>query len=92
MSDLGPGPYPNVLDIPTPHLQGVGIFITFFFPALATVSYALRIYARVKLGTLGLDDYLCGGALVSAILVSATLYMCKSPPYPICKSTRPLTD
>lgn len=62
---VGPGPYPNVMDIPTPPLQRTGIFIMFFLPALATVIFSMRIYTRVSTRTIGLDDYLCGLALVS---------------------------
>ncbi|RSL45993.1 hypothetical protein CEP53_010525 [Fusarium sp. AF-6] len=72
---LGPGPYPDVTKIPTPPLQRTGLFVIFFFPAMSTVIYAFRVYTRVTMRTMGLDDWLCGLALVAAILVSATLYM-----------------
>jgi hypothetical protein len=72
---IGPGPYPNVLEIPTPPLQRVGVFIMFFFPAVATIVYGLRAYTRITSRTFGIDDLLCGLALVSAILVCATLFM-----------------
>ncbi|KAJ4230993.1 hypothetical protein NW759_002975 [Fusarium solani] len=71
----GPGPYPDVAKIPTPSLQRTGLFIIFFFPAMSTVIFALRAYTRITMRTLGLDDWLCGGALVSSILVSSTLFM-----------------
>ena len=63
--NVGPGPYPNPLDIPTPPLQRAAIFIMFFLPALATVIFSLRIYSRLTTRTIGIDDYLCGLALVS---------------------------
>lgn len=50
----GPGPYPNVLDIPTPTLQGVALFIMFVFPAISTVVFGLRIYTRITMRTLGI--------------------------------------
>ncbi|CAH0051862.1 unnamed protein product [Clonostachys solani] len=71
----GPGPYPNVLDIPTPPLQAAAVFIMFVLPGIAVIIFALRVYTRVTMRTLGVDDYLCGLALVSAILVSSTLFM-----------------
>ncbi|CAG9955915.1 unnamed protein product [Clonostachys rosea f. rosea IK726] len=71
----GPGPYPNVLEIPTPPLQAAGVFIMFVLPGIAVIIFALRVYTRVTMRTLGVDDYLCGMALVSAILVSSTLFM-----------------
>ncbi|KAF7553390.1 hypothetical protein G7Z17_g3672 [Cylindrodendrum hubeiense] len=71
----GPGSYPDVSKIPTPPLQRTGLFIIFFFPALSTVIVALRIYTRLIMRTVGLDDWLCVGALVSSILVSASLFM-----------------
>ncbi|KAH7309754.1 hypothetical protein B0I35DRAFT_515158 [Stachybotrys elegans] len=72
---IGPGPYPNVLDIPTPPLQRAGVFVMFVFPAIATVVYSMRVYIRVTMRTFGLDDFLCGLALISDILVCATLFM-----------------
>ncbi|KEY69273.1 hypothetical protein S7711_01724 [Stachybotrys chartarum IBT 7711] len=50
---IGPGPYPNVLDIPTPPLQRTGIFVMFVFPAIATVVFGLRVYTRVSMHTVG---------------------------------------
>jgi hypothetical protein len=51
---MGPGPYPDVLQIPTPPLQGAAIFIMFVLPGIATVIYAGRIYTRVSMRTIGL--------------------------------------
>ncbi|VUC28752.1 unnamed protein product [Clonostachys rosea] len=61
----GPGPYPNVLEIPTPPLQAAGVFIMFVLPGIAIIIFALRVYTRVTMRTVGVDDYLCGLALVS---------------------------
>jgi hypothetical protein len=36
----------------------------FILPAIALIIYSLRIYARVSMRTLGLDDLLAGLALV----------------------------
>jgi hypothetical protein len=49
----GPGPYPNVLEIPTPPLQAAGVFIMFVLPGIAVIIFALRVYTRVTMRTLG---------------------------------------
>lgn len=54
---IGPGPYPNVLDIPTPPLQRTGIFVMFVFPAIATVVFGLRVYTRVSMHTVGVGRF-----------------------------------
>lgn len=72
---MGPGPYPDVSKIPTPPLQAFAVAVMFILPAIALIIYSLRIYARVSMRTLGLDDLLAGLALIMAILVSSTLFM-----------------
>lgn len=61
---MGPGPHPDVLKIPTPPLQAFAVAVMFILPAIALIIYSLRIYARVSMRTLGLDDLLAGLALV----------------------------
>lgn len=51
---LGPGPSPNVVDIPTPPLQRFALFIMFGLPALAVVVVSLRLYTRTTMRTLGI--------------------------------------
>ncbi|KAH6961998.1 hypothetical protein BKA56DRAFT_560703 [Ilyonectria sp. MPI-CAGE-AT-0026] len=72
---IGPGSYPDVSKIPTPSLQRTGLFVIFFFPALSIVVFALRVYTRLTMRTVGLDDWLCGAGLIASILVSSTLFM-----------------
>ncbi|KAH7024452.1 uncharacterized protein B0I36DRAFT_387023 [Microdochium trichocladiopsis] len=61
---LPPPPGGYTYDWPTSPLQQFGFFIIFFFPALATVFYALRVYSRTSKKQFGLDDALVGAALV----------------------------
>lgn len=56
--DAGPGPYPDVTQIPTPPLQRAAIFIMFVLPAVAVVTVSLRLYTRITMRTLGLGT--CG--------------------------------
>jgi hypothetical protein len=70
---------PNVLDIPTPALQSIAIFITFFFSALALVTFAVRVWSRLRITrTWGLDDWLMLPAELCSLLMCVPFYMCKS--------------
>lgn len=62
----GPGPYPDVTKIPTPPLQAAAVTIIFTLPSIALIIFSLRIYTRVTMRMLGVDDLLCGLALVCA--------------------------
>lgn len=42
-------PHEDVTKIPTPPLQAAGLFINFFFPALALVIVSLRFYSRISM-------------------------------------------
>ncbi|KXJ87472.1 hypothetical protein Micbo1qcDRAFT_197807 [Microdochium bolleyi] len=61
---LPPPPGGYTYDWPTSPLQQFGFFIIFFFPALATAFYGLRVYSRTSKKQFGLDDALVGVALV----------------------------
>jgi hypothetical protein len=72
---------PNVLEIPTPALQFLGVLITFFFSALALVAFALRVWSRLRVTrTWGLDDWLMVPAELCSVLMCGPFYMCKSQP------------
>lgn len=71
----------NVLDIPTPPLQQAALFVIFFFTALAFVTYSLRVYTRLRMGTWGLDDYLVSGAMIFSLMMIGPFYMCKFSPW-----------
>lgn len=85
----------NVLDLPTPPLQQAGLFIIFFFTAMAFVVYSLRAYTRIKTRTWGVDDYLVTFAMIFSLMMIGPFYMCKpwiclrSPP-DCCKTNRQL--
>lgn len=49
----GPGSYPDVLTIPTPPLQAVGVFVMFVLPGIACIIFGLRMYTRVSMRTTG---------------------------------------
>ncbi|KAF6829718.1 hypothetical protein CPLU01_07800 [Colletotrichum plurivorum] len=68
-------PHPDVLTIPTPPLQRTAVFIVFFFPALSIFTYSLRAYSRISTRQWGLDDWLCGMALLCAVLMTPPFYM-----------------
>ncbi|KAK4202369.1 hypothetical protein QBC40DRAFT_263419 [Triangularia verruculosa] len=68
-------PHPNVLDIPTPPLQSAGLFIIFFFTALAVVAFLLRLFSRHKTGQWGLDDAMAACALLFSLLMIGPFYM-----------------
>jgi len=46
--------HPDVSTIPTPHLQKIALFLTFFFPALSILSVALRAFSRLRTRQWGL--------------------------------------
>lgn len=60
----GPPPHPNIMTIPTPPLQRTAIAIIFVLPALSCILFGMRAYIRVSMRQWGLDDLLCGLALV----------------------------
>ncbi|KAJ1323588.1 alpha-methylacyl-CoA racemase [Microdochium nivale] len=65
----GPPPLPPpaggyTYDWPTSPLQQFGFVVIFFFPALATFFYALRVYSRTSKKQFGLEDALVGVALI----------------------------
>ncbi|TEA20719.1 hypothetical protein C8034_v008083 [Colletotrichum sidae] len=65
----------DVLTIPTPPHQALALFIVFFFPAFATVVFAARTYSRLTTRQWGLDDWLCGMALLCALLMTPPFYI-----------------
>ncbi|KAH7349800.1 hypothetical protein B0T11DRAFT_332842 [Plectosphaerella cucumerina] len=71
----GPGPYPDVTKIPTPPLQAAAVTIIFTLPSIALIIFSLRIYTRVTMRMLGVDDLLCGLALVTTLLLTTCIYM-----------------
>ncbi|KAK1637771.1 hypothetical protein BDP81DRAFT_460405 [Colletotrichum phormii] len=71
----GPPPHPDVLTIPTPPLQETAIIIVFFFPALSVCTFGLRAYGRISTRQWGLDDWLCGLALLFAVLMTPPLFV-----------------
>lgn len=68
---------PNVLDIPTPPLQKVALFIIFFFTALALIVYSLRAFARLRTRQWGIDDYLVSCAMICSLMMAGPFYMCR---------------
>ncbi|KAK3986816.1 hypothetical protein QBC44DRAFT_247378 [Cladorrhinum sp. PSN332] len=71
-------PHPNVLDIPTPPLQQAGVFVIFFFTALAFVIWCLRVYSRLRTRQWGLDDYMVSLGMACSLAMVGPFYMCKS--------------
>ncbi|KAI3544972.1 hypothetical protein CABS03_09907 [Colletotrichum abscissum] len=67
--------HPDVLTIPTPPHQQAAIFITFFFPALSIVVFGARTYSRLTTRQWGLDDWLCGMAVLCAVCMTPPFYM-----------------
>ncbi|KAI1267380.1 hypothetical protein F5Y18DRAFT_380055 [Xylariaceae sp. FL1019] len=65
---------PDVSKIPTPPLQAVALFLNFVFPALSLLAVSLRVYTRIWMRQVALDDYLLLIALLSALLVAAPFY------------------
>ncbi|KAK6220974.1 cfem domain-containing protein [Colletotrichum tabaci] len=68
-------PHPDVLTIPTPPLQQTALFIVFFFPALSIFTFGLRAYGRLTTRQWGLDDWLCGLAVLFAVLMTPPFFM-----------------
>jgi len=69
---------PDVFAIPTPALQFIGLFITFFFSSLALVAFVIRVWSRLKVTrTWGLDDWLMVPAELCSVLMCGPFYMCK---------------
>ncbi|CAM1508236.1 Fc.00g050840.m01.CDS01 [Cosmosporella sp. VM-42] len=54
-------------DYPYSRLQHIGFFILFFFPTLALLVFALRIYGRVSAKQFGWDDVLISIAMILSI-------------------------
>ncbi|KAI1306361.1 hypothetical protein F5Y03DRAFT_406064 [Xylaria venustula] len=48
-------PQPDATKIPTPPLQAAALFINFFFPAIALIIVALRLYAKHMIRQLAID-------------------------------------
>ncbi|TGJ80339.1 hypothetical protein E0Z10_g8426 [Xylaria hypoxylon] len=67
-------PQPDVTKIPTPPLQAVALFISFFVPILALIAVALRLYARHMLRQLAIDDWLLLLALLFSLAMVAPFY------------------
>lgn len=49
---------------PTSSLQQFGFFIIFFFPAVSAVLVALRLYGRITMEAVGVDDFFIIAATV----------------------------
>lgn len=71
----GPPPYPDVSKIPTPPLQEKGLVVMFLFPCLAIIIVGMRMYIRITMRLVGLDDYLVLAALLFALLMVGPLFM-----------------
>nr|XP_036578564.1 CFEM domain-containing protein [Colletotrichum truncatum]KAF6785859.1 CFEM domain-containing protein [Colletotrichum truncatum] len=65
----------DVLTIPTPPHQATAIFITFFFPALSVIFFAGRAYSRLSTRQWGLDDWLCGLAVLCSLLMTPPFFI-----------------
>ncbi|TQN66935.1 Satratoxin biosynthesis SC1 cluster protein 4, partial [Colletotrichum shisoi] len=68
-------PHPDVLTIPTPPLQQTALIIVFFFLALSVFTFGLRAYGRLSTCQWGLDDWLCGLAVLFAVLMTPPFFM-----------------
>ncbi|KAK2809717.1 hypothetical protein FQN50_003562 [Emmonsiellopsis sp. PD_5] len=68
-------PHGDVTKIPTPPLQAAGLFINFFFPALAFVIVCLRAYARIRIKQWGVDDYFMIAAMLFSLLMCGPFYI-----------------
>ncbi|KAF6808352.1 hypothetical protein CSOJ01_07579 [Colletotrichum sojae] len=68
---------PISTDYPYPpsSLQHIGFFILFFFPILALIVVALRIYSRVSTKQFGWDDGLICFAMAESIAETAASFM-----------------
>ncbi|KAL0944005.1 uncharacterized protein CTRU02_201892 [Colletotrichum truncatum] len=68
---------PVTNDYPYPYssLQHIGFFILFFFPALALIVVALRVYSRVSTKQFGWDDGLICFAMAESIAETGASYM-----------------
>ncbi|WYZ44622.1 hypothetical protein EsH8_VII_001058 [Colletotrichum jinshuiense] len=65
----------DVLTIPTPPHQRTALFIVFFFPALSVVIFSARSYSRLTTRQWGLDDWLCGMAVLCAVLMTPPFFI-----------------
>ncbi|KAJ0331033.1 hypothetical protein COL922a_012045 [Colletotrichum nupharicola] len=65
----------DVLTIPTPPHQATAIFITFFFPAVSVLIFAARTYSRLTTRQWGIDDWLCGMAVLCAVCMTPPFFM-----------------
>ncbi|KAF9881241.1 CFEM domain-containing protein [Colletotrichum karsti] len=63
-------------DYPYPEtsLQHIGFFILFFFPAVALIIVALRVYSRVSTNQFGWDDGLICFAMVESLAETVASY------------------
>ncbi|KAK2787081.1 hypothetical protein FQN52_007347 [Onygenales sp. PD_12] len=68
-------PHGDVTKIPTPPMQAAGLFINFFFPALAFVVVCLRVYARIRIKQWGVDDYFMLAAMLFSLLMCGPFYL-----------------
>ncbi|KAH6679925.1 hypothetical protein F5X68DRAFT_234448 [Plectosphaerella plurivora] len=68
-------PHGDVLQIPTPPLQRTALIIIFIFPAFSILFFSLRSYGRITTRQFGLDDWLCGLALLFALLMTPPMFM-----------------
>ncbi|OLN84895.1 hypothetical protein CCHL11_03882 [Colletotrichum chlorophyti] len=68
-------PISNDYEYPYSSLQHIGFFILFFFPALAAIVVALRVYSRVSTKQFGWDDGLICFAMAESIAETGASYM-----------------
>ncbi|KAK6219767.1 CFEM domain-containing protein [Colletotrichum tabaci] len=68
-------PISNDYPYPYSHLQHIGFFVLFFFPAIALIVVALRVYSRVSTKQFGWDDGLICFAMAESVAETAASYM-----------------
>ncbi|KAF6836250.1 hypothetical protein CPLU01_03748 [Colletotrichum plurivorum] len=68
-------PISNDYPYPPSSLQHIGFFILFFFPTLALIVVALRVYSRVSTKQFGWDDGLICFAMAESIAETAASFM-----------------
>ncbi|EFQ27998.1 CFEM domain-containing protein [Colletotrichum graminicola] len=75
-SDAAPALPPVSNDYPYPYspLQHTGFFILFFFPAVALIVVALRVYSRVSTKQFGWDDGLICFAMAESVAETIASY------------------
>ncbi|KZL65882.1 CFEM domain-containing protein [Colletotrichum tofieldiae] len=67
-------PISNDYPYPYSSLQHIGFFVLFFFPALALIVVALRVYSRVSTKQFGWDDGLICFAMAESIAETIASY------------------